>query len=172
MTEIIYLNLQKSRDFQIFCSISIPPRRHRILFSFKANFPIITKYYRYHEKNRNIAQKTATNSEPAPSKNKIYYVKFNNSQCYKCKFIQKSRKVEGFTLCTMCGSDFSIAQEEKMISVDRYKETSKHKGYVDAAQRQRKSTNFGASSVTANLNQKVLKAELLFSGLLVNTTSL
>ena len=42
-----------------------------------------------------------------------------------------------------------------------------HRGYVDAAQQQRKLTNFGASSATANLNPKVLKAELLFSGLLV-----
>ena len=54
-----------------------------------------------------------------------------------------------------------------MISIDRYKDTSKHKGHVDAVQRKRKLTNFGASSAIANLNQKVLKAELLFSGLLV-----
>ena len=54
-----------------------------------------------------------------------------------------------------------------MISIDRYKDTSKHRGYVDAAQRQRKLTNFGASSATGNFNQKALKAELLFSGLLV-----
>ena len=60
-----------------------------------------------------------------------------------------------------------LHMDEKMISADRYKDTSKHRGYVNAAQRQRKLTNFGASSATANLNQKVLKAELLFSGLLV-----
>ena len=56
---------------------------------------------------------------------------------------------------------------EKMISTDRYKDTSKHRGYVDAAQQQRKLTNFGAGLATANLIQKVLKAELLYSGLLV-----
>ena len=38
---------------------------------------------------------------------------------------------------------------------------------MDAAQQQRKLTNFSASSATANLNQKVVKAELLFSGFLV-----
>ena len=79
MTEIIYLNLQKSHDFQIFCSISIPPRRHRILFSFKPNFPTITEYYHYREKNRNISKKMEANPESAPSKNKKYYVKFNDS---------------------------------------------------------------------------------------------
>ena len=36
----------------------------------------------------------------------------------------------------------------------------KHKGYVDAAQRQRKLTSFCARSVTANLNKKVMKAKL------------
>ena len=34
-----------------------------------------------------------------------------------------------------------------------------------------KLTNFGASSVTANLDQKVMKAELLFSGFLVEHTA-
>ena len=33
---------------------------------------------------------------------------------------------------------------------------------MDAAQRQRKLTNFGASSATTNLNQNVVKAEVLF----------
>ena len=47
-----------------------------------------------------------------------------------------------------------------------------HKGYVDTAQRQRKLTDFGANSVTANLTQKVVKAELLFSGFRLSTTSL
>ena len=45
------------------------------------------------------------------------------------------------------------------------------KVYVDAAQRQRKLTDFGASWATENLNQKVVKAELLFSGFLVKPRS-
>ena len=44
-----------------------------------------------------------------------------------------------------------------MISIDKRK---KHKEHVDAAQRQRKLINFGASLATANLDQKVMKAEL------------
>ena len=65
-----------------------------------------------------------------------------------------------------------LHMEEKMIPIDRCKDTSKYKGYVDAAQWQRKLTNFGAGSATANLNQKVLKADLLFPCLLVEHISL
>ena len=100
------------------------------------------------------------NSGPAPSENKKYCVKFNNSWCNKFKFIHKSRKGEGFALCTVCESDFSNSHGGEN-DINRHKDTSKCKEYVDAAQ-QRKLTNFGASSVTANLNQKVMKAELLF----------
>ena len=51
-----------------------------------------------------------------------------------------------------------------MISIDAWTPQSiKDK---DAAQ-QRKLTNFGASSATANLSQKVVKADLLLSGFLI-----
>ena len=66
----------------------------------------------------------------------------------------------------VCGSDFSIAHGGEN-GINRHKDTSKHKEYVDLAQRQRKLTDFGASSATANLNQKAVKAERLFSGFLV-----
>ena len=51
------------------------------------------------------------NSEPAPSKKKRYCVKFKDSWCNKFKFIQKSWTREGFALCTVCGSDFSVTHE-------------------------------------------------------------
>ena len=121
----------------------------------------------YREKNQNIAKKMADDSEPVPSKKKKYCVKFNHSWCNKFKFIQKSRKGERFALCTVCGSDFSVGHGGEN-DINRHNDTSKHKGYVDAAQRQRKLTDFGArSSATANLDQKVAKAELLFTGFLV-----
>ena len=41
MTEILYLNLQMSYDFQIFCFISIPPRRHWILFHLTPIFQLL-----------------------------------------------------------------------------------------------------------------------------------
>ena len=74
----------------------------------KPNFLIITKQNWYCEKNRNIAKKMADNSEPAPSKNKKFSVKFNDLWCSKFKFIQKSCKGEGFELCT-------VHMEENMI---------------------------------------------------------
>ena len=55
------------------------------------------------------------NSEPALSKKKKYCVKFKDTCCNKLKLHQKSRNGEGFALCTVCGSDFSL---EKMISID------------------------------------------------------
>ena len=96
-------------------------------------------------------------------------MKFNDSWCSKFKFIQKSRKGEGFALCTVCGNDFSIAHG----GGNDIKNTRTPQGirdiYVDSAQRQRKLNGFGASSTTRpkNLNQKVVKAELLLSGFLV-----
>ena len=78
--------------------------------------------------------------------------------CEAQRFTQKSRTGEGFALCR---SDFSVAYGEE--NMNRHKDTSKHKGYVDTAQPQNKKlTNFGASLATANLDQKVVKAKLLF----------
>ena len=39
---------------------------------------------------------------------------------------------EGFALCTVCGSDFSVAHGGEN-DINRQKNTSKHKGYVNAA---------------------------------------
>ena len=64
------------------------------------------------------------------------------------------------------GGNFSVAYRGEN-DINRHKDTSKHKRHVDVAQRQRKLTDFGATSVTANLDLKVVKAELLFSGFLV-----
>ena len=50
----------------------------------------------------------------------------------------------------MCGSDFTVEHGEENNS-NRPKGNSKHKRYVDAAQQQRKLTNFGASPATERL---------------------
>ena len=53
---------------------------------------------------------------------------------------------------------YVLYMEEKVLymeeKVNRYKDTSRHKVYVDAAQQERKLTNLGASSATTNLDQK------------------
>ena len=74
----------------------------------------------------------ADNSEPVPSTNKKYCVKFTDSWHNKIKFMQISRKGEGFALCAICGSDFSVEQGGEN-DVNRHKDTSKQKGHVDAA---------------------------------------
>ena len=95
-------------------------------------------------------------------------MKFNDSWCNKFKFIQKSHKGEGFALCIVCGNNFGVAHGGEN-DINRHKDTSEHKEYVDAAQRQRKLTDFGANSAIANLDQKVVKAELLFIWFSVET---
>ena len=71
----------------------------------------------------------------------------------------------------MCTSDFSVTHGAEN-DINRHKDTSNHKGYVDVAQQQRKLTNFDTSSETANIGQKLVKAELIFSSFWLNTTSL
>ena len=53
-----------------------------------------------------------------------------------------------------------------MISIDQRMTPQSIKD-KDAAQQRRKLTNFGATSATANLSQKVVQADLLFSGFLI-----
>ena len=55
--------------------------------------------------------------------------------CKKFKFIQKSWKGESFASCAVYGSDFSVAHGGEN-DINRHKDTSKHKWYVDAAQQQ------------------------------------
>ena len=89
--------------------------------------------------------------------------------CNKFKFIQKSWKGEGFVLCTVCGSDFSIAYggQNDINRLDRHKDPLNHMGYVDAAQWQRKLTAFVASST-----KKLWKLNCFFLVFWFNTTSL
>ena len=103
--------------------------------------------------------------EPAPKKKK-YFVKFNDAWCSKYKFIRKSRKGEHFALCTIFGSDFSIGRGGQN-DISKHNATETHKKYVEAETKQRKLIDFTASSATANLDQKVSKVEILFSGFLV-----
>lgn len=65
----------------------------------------------------------------------------------------------------MCRSDLSVALGGEN-NTNRHKDASKHNGYVDAAEQQRKLTNFGVSWVTENFDQKVVKADLFFNGFL------
>ena len=57
-----------------------------------------------------------------------------------------------FLVYVLCGGDFSVAHGRK-DDINRHKDTSRHKVYVDVAQRQIKLTDLCASSATANLDQ-------------------
>ena len=64
----------------------------------------------------------------------------------------------------MCGSISNVAHGGEN-DINRHKDTSKHMGYLDAAQQQRKLTSFGTSSATAKLNKKAVKVAFFwFSG--------
>ena len=65
----------------------------------------------------------------------------------------------------MCGGDFSVAHGGEN-DINRHKNTSKHKRYVDTVPTTTKLADFDASSATANLDQKVVNVDLLFSGFL------
>ena len=61
-------------------------------------------------------------------------------ECNKFYLIKKSQKGEGFTLCMVCRSDFSVANREEN-DITRCKDTSKLTGYFNAAQQKRKLTD-------------------------------
>ena len=100
----------------------------------------------------------ADNSEPVPSNKKRYCVKFNDS-------LRNLGQVK-VLLYVLCAEVISVLHmEEKMISIDTRTPQSVRDMWI--LRNDKKLTDFGASSATANLDQKVVKAKLLFSGFLV-----
>ena len=68
------------------------------------------------------------------------------------QFTQESRAGEVFALCTVCRSHFSVAYRGE-IYINRHKDTSKRKGYLDTAQRQ-KSNRFWCKLSDCKLRPK------------------
>ena len=100
----------------------------------------------------------ADNSEPAPSKEKRYCVKFNGS-------LRNLGQVK-VLLYALCVEVISVLHmEEKMMSIDIRTPQSIRDMWI--LRNHTKLNFFGASSVTANLDQKVVKTKLFFSGFLV-----
>ena len=99
----------------------------------------------------------ADNSEPALSKKKRYCVKFNDS-------LRNLGQVK-VLLYVLCVEAISVLHmEEKMISIDTKTPQSIRDMWILC--NNKILTDFGASSVTTNLDQKVVEAKLLFSGFL------
>ena len=98
------------------------------------------------------------NSEPAPSKKKRYCVKFNDS-------LRNLGQVK-VLLYVLCIEAISVLHmEEKMISIDT--KTPQCIRGMWILHNDKILTDFGASSATARLDQKVVEAKLLFSGFMV-----
>ena len=72
---------------------------------------------------------------------------------------------EDFALCTVCTAISVLHMEENKISIDTRTPQSISDMWI--LRNDKKLTHFGASSATANLHQKVVKAKLLFSGFLI-----
>ena len=99
----------------------------------------------------------ADNLEPGSSKKKRCCVKFKDS-------LRNLRQVK-VLLYVLCRSDFSVAMEEKMISIDTKTPHCIRGTWIP--RNDKILTDFGASSATTKLDQKVVEAKLLFSGFLV-----
>ena len=91
----------------------------------------------------------ADNSEPAPSKKKRYCVKFND-------LLRNIGQVK-VLLYVLCVEAISVLHmEEKMISIDTRTPQS-IRDMLILRNNKNKLTDVGASSVTSNLDQKVIK---------------
>ena len=79
---------------------------------------------------------------------------------YCVKFNESLRNLGGFALYTVCRSDFSVAYGgENYINRRCIRD-------MWILRKDKKLTDSGASSATANLDQKVVKTKLIFSGFL------
>ena len=100
----------------------------------------------------------ADTSEPAPSKRKRYCVKFNDSlkNFGQVKVLLYVLYVEAISVLHM---------EENKISIETRTPQSIRDTWI--LRKDKKLTDFGASSAAAHLDQKVVKAKLFFPGFLV-----
>ena len=99
----------------------------------------------------------ADNSEPVPSKKKRYCVKLYNS-------LRNLGQVK-VLLYVLCVEAISVLHMEEKMLIDTRTPQSTRDMWILC--KDKILTDFGASSMTANLDQKVVKAKLLFSAFLV-----
>ena len=107
----------------------------------------------------------AENDGPTKAKKKKYFVSFNEEQATKHNYVEKSRKGERFAFCTTCAKYFGIGYLGGN-DIKRHLETPKHKSNVTSLKSSHSLTDWGLSTVTNKLNEKVTRDELLFSELM------
>ena len=105
------------------------------------------------------------NDGPTKAKKKKHFVSFNEEQATKYNCVKKSRKGERFAFCTTCADNFGIGYIREN-DVKRRLETLKHKSNVKSLISSSSLTDWGSSTATNKLDEKVTQGELLFSGLI------
>ena len=103
------------------------------------------------------------NDRSTKAKKKKYFVSFSEELAIKYNCVKKSRKVERFAFCTTCSNDFGIEYAGEK-DIKRHLETPKHKSSVKFLKLSCSLTDWASSTATNKLNEKVTRAELLFSG--------
>ena len=102
----------------------------------------------------------AENDGPTKAKKKKHFVSFNEEWATKYNCVKKSRKGERFAFCTTCADDFGIGDGEQN-DIKRHTETPKHKSNVRSLKSSRSLTDWGSSTSTNKLDEKVTRAELI-----------
>ena len=104
----------------------------------------------------------AENDGSMKAKKKKYFVSFNEEWATKYNCFKKSRKGERFAFCTMCANDFGIGYGGEN-DIKRHLETPKHKSNVTSLKLSCSLMDWRSSTATNKLDEKVIRAELLFS---------
>ena len=112
---------------------------------------------------------TAENDGPTKTKKKKYFVSFNEEWATKQNFVKKSHKGERFAFCTTYVNNFGIRYGGEN-DIKRHLETPKHKSNVTSLKSNRSLTDWGSSTATNKLDEKVTRAERLFSGFIAKIT--
>ena len=103
------------------------------------------------------------NDRSRKAKKKKYLVSFNGEWVTKFNCVKKSRKGETLAFCSTCATVFGIGYGGEN-DIKKHIGTPKHKSNVTSLKSSRSLTDWGSSTATNKLKEKVTRDELLFSG--------
>ena len=102
------------------------------------------------------------NNGPMKAKKKNYFFLFNKQQATKYNCVKKSPEGVRAAFCTKCANDFGIGYGGENAT-KRHLETPKHKSSITSLKSSGSITDQQSSTATNKLDEKVMRAELLFS---------
>ena len=105
----------------------------------------------------------AENKGSTKAKKKNYFVSFNKGWATKYNCVKKFRWGERFAFCGMCANDFGIGYGWES-DIKKHLETPKHKSNVTSLKSSSSLADWGSSTATSKLDEKLTQAELVFSG--------